>query len=86
MAADVTRHRGVNLLSLLLARQAHFVGIDHHHKVSRVHVRGKDRLVLAAENRRDAAGKAAQSLAFGVDNVPFAVDFFSRKRVCKLLC
>ena len=52
----------------------HLGGIDDDHMVAGVAVGGVGRLVLAAQNRGDLAGQAAERHAVGVNNIPLALD------------
>ena len=71
--ADITGMMVVHLLVELLAGQNHLGSIDDDHMVAGVAVGGVGRLVLAAQNRGDLAGQAAERHA-GVNNIPLALD------------
>src|SRR5271165_1638337 len=58
------------LLLQLVAAERHFGRVDHDHEIARVHVRGKDRLVLAPEQHRHVAGQAAEHHVRSVDDMP----------------
>ena len=60
----------------LLAGYADLVAVHHDHIVACVHVRRKDRLVLAAKNVRDAGSETPKGLVFGIDHIPLALDIF----------
>jgi hypothetical protein len=72
--ADVPGEAVVHLVLQLVAGDVDLLGVDHDDVVAGVHVRGVDRLVLAAQARGDLRAQAAQGLAAGVDEVPVALD------------
>ncbi len=74
-AADVAGEAGVDLGIFLSASQNNLVGIDDDDEVTRVDVRGENRLVLAAEEACCLNGDLAEDFALGVDHIPLALDF-----------
>src|SRR6266540_820980 len=71
----------LQLLLDLAARQLHLFGVDHDDEISAVDVRRERRLVLATQDLRDAAGKAAQRLLGRVDQPPATLDILRLQRV-----
>ena len=62
------------LVGRLVAGEGDLLGVDDDDEVTGVHVRGEDRLVLAAQQVRGLDGEAAQDDVGGVDDVPLALD------------
>jgi hypothetical protein len=80
-AAWMPRVAPGHLLGLLAAREHHLRSIDDDQIVADVHVRGEDRLVLAAEDHRSLRSNPAKHLLAGVDDVPAAFDVLRLGRV-----
>jgi hypothetical protein len=64
----------VHLRFGLAAGDPNTAGVDHDHVVSRVGVRGEDRLVLAAKDGGNVRGQPAEDSAFCIDHIPLPVD------------
>src|SRR5689334_12299711 len=69
----VTAVAVVQLLVCLIAGDLDFLGVDDDDEIAAVHVRREGWLVLATEQRRNAAGNAAKRLVLGVDHPPLAL-------------
>ena len=68
---------GVAVVVLLLrfaASEDGVLAVDDDHMVAAVHMGGKDGLVLTPEQNGGLGSHAAQGLAGGVNDVPFAVN------------
>src|SRR4051812_27270239 len=75
--AQTARVARVPVRALLLAlrtREGDLAGVDDDDEVTGVDVRGEDRLVLAAEERRDVGGESPEDDVGGVDHVPAPLD------------
>ena len=85
--AGVPRVTVVPLVGELAGAEVELGHVDHDHVVTRVDVRGIDRLVLAAQQRGGLGGHLAEDLALGVDDVPGALDVggFRRERAQLIL-
>ena len=64
----------INLVGPLLAGQLDFIGVDDDNIVAHIHMRGKSRLVLAAQAHCDDRRQTAQNDAFGINQEPLFVD------------
>src|SRR5277367_5889206 len=73
--ARVARMAVVDLLVELVARDRDLLAVDDDDEVSRVHVRGELRLVLAAQPVGDLGRETAEGLTVGIDDIPVAWDF-----------
>jgi hypothetical protein len=73
--ALVTRMALVLLVLRLVTGHTQLLDIHDDDVVTGVHVRGEDRLVLAAQTACDLTGEAPEYLVRGIDNVPVAHDF-----------
>src|SRR3954451_21179164 len=73
-AARVARVAVRDLGLPLVAGQRHLAGVDDHHVVAGVDVRGERRLVLATQEGRGVSSQAAQDDVRSVDNVPLTLD------------
>lgn len=62
-----------HLVGFLLAGEVNFLGINDNNKVTRIQVRGKDRLVLSAKDVGDLDSETTQYSTFGIDDVPFSL-------------
>ena len=60
-------------LKLFVAGEFDLLGVDHDDEITRVKVRGVNRLVFTTDNVSDLNGEAAQDGSIGVDDVPFAL-------------
>src|SRR5687768_10397715 len=75
--ATAARITGVATVLLLLGtlRGHHYLfGVDHDDKITTVHVRREQRLMLAAKNARDRRSEASYGLSVGVDDPPLLLD------------
>src|SRR5712692_1358826 len=79
-AARIPRVAGVLLGPELAASDFDLGRVDDDHVVARVEVGRECGLVLAAEDLRDGAGKAAQNLIRGIDHEPIAFKIFGFRR------
>ena len=67
----------VHEFRLGLAAGEHHLGcIDDHDVITGVHVCGKDRLVLAAQDARYFGAHATEHQTIGIDKMPLALDVF----------
>jgi hypothetical protein len=74
---DATGIAGVAVqhLTVSLARgHLDLGGIDHYHMVTGVHMRGEDRLVLAAQQAGNFGAQTTKDHALGVDDMPLALN------------
>ena len=76
-AAGVTGVAGVRLIGRFTAGNAHFLSVDDDDIVAAVHVRRIGGFVFAAQNVGHFSGESTKVLAFGVDQIPFLIDFGS---------
>lgn len=78
---------GVPLIHLgreLGSGQANLLGVDHHHVIPAVQMRGEQRLVLASKKHRHPTGQPAQNLSLGINEMPLVDDLVRlwKKRSC----
>lgn len=64
----------IRLIREFLTRELYFLCIDDDDVITRINVRSKGRFIFTAKNFCDFSCEAADSLAFSVYNVPFALD------------
>jgi len=79
LVAHVAGVAEVLLLLRLAAGDANLGRVDDDDAVARVHVRGEDRLVLAADDARDLGREAPEDHALGVDDIPVLLDVARRR-------
>src|SRR5439155_10059301 len=65
----------------LVAGELHLLRVDDDDEVTGVEVRCERRLVLAADDRRDARGEATEHLTVRVEDEPLASDLVRLRRV-----
>jgi len=73
-ATRVPRVTDVFLLALLAAGHPDLARVDDDDEVTRIDVRGKDRLVLAAEEARGVSGDTSEDAAVCIQDVPTTLD------------
>ena len=76
-AADPAAVMIVVLIDQLVAGQNGLVAVDDDNVIAAVNIRRKGNLVLTAQQNSSGSSNAAQGLACGVDDVPFALYFTS---------
>ena len=75
--ALATRIAGVTQVDLVVhlgACETDFIRIHYHYVVTAVNVRGKGRLVLAAQHMGNSGAQATYNFALGVDDIPFVLN------------
>ena len=82
LTPNVAGVRRVNFLPLLVPGQANLIGVDNHHEVTAIEMGSEQGLVFPAEKTGSSDRDLTEHLVLGIDDIPFAVNFFSfgRKR------
>jgi hydroxymethylpyrimidine/phosphomethylpyrimidine kinase len=86
---DVADIPGMMIILFILkfvAGDLYLVGIDNDYKIPRIDVRSKNRLVLASQTICNLAGHPSQYNIFGVNEVPFPLDFIFFCKLRRLHC
>jgi hypothetical protein len=60
----------VYLLVNLIAREPHAFGVDHHHMIAAIEMRGVARLIFPNQKPRNTRRQTAQNLPLGVHHEP----------------
>ena len=76
----------IDFLFQALAGYSDLFRIDYYHKISTLEMRCKGWFMLPTQNLRNLRCQSAQDLAFGIDNIPFRVQFSGFGAVCLLHC
>jgi hypothetical protein len=66
----------IDLVFHLSSGQHHFLGIDHDHEISGIHVGSKDGFILAPQDLRHIRRQPPEDLSFCIDEVPATIHFF----------
>ena len=72
--ADIAGETVIHLVLQLVAGDGNLFCIDDDQVVARINVGGVNRLVLAAQTAGQFGSQTAKGLAFGVNEVPVALD------------
>lgn len=75
LTADVAGEAGIDFGVFLVAGEDDLIRIDDDDKIAGIHVGGEDGLVLTAKKACRFDGDLAEDFAFGINDVPLALDF-----------
>jgi hypothetical protein len=73
-ASGISRMVVIDLLLAFSPSNHDLFGVDHHHMITVIQVRGESGLPFASQQHGDLSGQATKNLSLGIDEIPFSLN------------